>query len=409
VLSITGQTILSIGATSQLTARTPDGTTVSNVTWTSVTPAVATVTSDGVVKALAEGTTRIIASAPSGSGGVNVLVQQSVSSTIVLTACTNIASPGHYVVDRDIPTGSPCFTISNVSGVQLDCLGHFMRAIVLDHASHTTVANCMVEANIKMTSVDDVTVSGSTITNGILWAVQSTNVVFTGNTLRSTSTGLGELIALDSGSNNRVMHNTLTGGYDGGRTNVGTDDGIVIFNESGDVVEDNSISNFYDAGIEGVGALLGTRLTNNTMANLGVAGIASYWCTAWTNNSVQGNNVTSAPALAQIFYDTGPKCFGPIVPAAFSGNQFVANVFRNQVVGTGASSRRAGMSITMPGTVAGNLIQGNDLGTANGPYLTPLDGFIDGGGNICGPFDAVFSNFVCASGVSRASGRRSRR
>jgi len=124
---------------------------------------------------------------------------------------------------------------------------------------------------------------------------------------------------------------------------------------------------------------------------------------------VQGNNVTSAPALAQIFYDTGPKCFGPIVPAAFSGNQFVANVFRNQVVGTGASSRRAGMSITMPGTVAGNLIQGNDLGTANGPYLTPLDGFIDGGGNICGPFDAVFSNFVCASGVSRASGRRSRR
>jgi len=403
LLNIAGQTILSVGMTSQLTARALDGTTVSGVTWTTATPSVATVSPTGVVTAVAEGAATIAASAAAvnGHGSVTVLVQQNFNSTITLTTCTNITSPGHYVVDRDMPNTSPCFNISSVAGVQLDCQGHSLRAIVLDHASHTTIANCMVAANIKMTSADDVTVSGSTITNGILWAIQSTNVVFTENTLRTVGTGIGVLVVLDSGSNNRVRHNTLTGGYDGGRSDVGVDDGVVLYNESGDVVEDNSISNFYDAGIEGVGALSGTRLTNNTMTNLGVAGVATYWCTAWTNNVVQGNGVTSAPMLVRILYDTGSKCNGPIVPAAFSGNQFVGNVFRDRAPGTSGASRGPAISIVMPGVVESNLLQGNDLGTADGPFLSPLGGFIDGGGNLCGPLDRVYTNFVCSAGTTR--------
>jgi parallel beta-helix repeat protein len=230
-------------------------------------------------------------------------------------------------------------------------------------------------------------------------------VLFTGNTLRANVTALGELIALDSGSNNRVINNTLTGGYDGGRANVGTDDGIVIFNERGDTVDGNSISNFYDAGFESVGALTDTRLTNNTMSNLGVGGFGAYWCSAWTNNLVEGNRVTSAPWLVRIFYDTGQKCFGPIVPAAFSGNQFVANLFRDPALGTSTFLPPA-MSITMPGLVENNLIQGNDLGTANAPQLSPLSGFIDGGGNLCGPLLPALSNFPCAP---KAASLRSQR
>lgn len=397
-LTIVGQTILSAGMTSQLTAHALDGSTVAGATWTSATPTVATVSPQGLITAIGDGTSAITASASSlnARGFVTVLVQPSGSSTVVLSACTNITSPGRYVVDRDLPTPSPCFRLSNVADVQLDCLNHSMLAIVLDHASRVTVANCVVAANIKMTNVDAVTVSGSTITNGILWEVQSTNVVFSGNTLRITNTGLGSPIFLDSGSNNRVVNNTVIGGYDGGRANVGADDGIIIANESGDVVEGNSISNVYDAGIEGLGALTGTRLANNTMNNLGITGIGSYWCTAWTNTSVEGNSVTSAPRLAYIFYDTGSKCSGPIVPAAFSDNQFIGNMFHNPAPGTSTGTKFPAIRITMPGSVQRNLIQGNDLGTSNGPLLTPLDGFIDGGGNLCGPFDAVFSNFPCA-------------
>ncbi len=408
-LDIAGQTILSAGMTSQLTARGLDGSTVTGVTWTSATPAVATVSPNGLVTAIADGTSTITATAESvnGRGSTTVLVQPSGSSTIVLTACTNITSPGRYVVDRDMPDKSPCFTLSNIANVQIDCLGHWMRAIVLDHVSHATITGCTVAANIKMTSAVDVTVSGSTILTGILWAVQSTSVVFTGNTLAVTGTGLGATVVLDSGSNNKVLHNTMTGGYNGGSADVGTDDGVIIANESGDVIEDNAISNYYDAGIEGVGSVIGARLANNTIANVGVAGVSWYWCTAWTNTSAQGNSVTSAPRLVYIFYDTGSKC-GPIVPAAFSDNQFVGNLFHDPAPGTSTGTKSPAIRITMPGSVQRNLIQGNDLGDSNGPYLTPLDGFIDGGGNLCGPFDAVFSNFVCAARLFGALDLRGR-
>ena len=98
------------------------------------------------------------------------------------------------------------------------------------------------------------------------------------------------------------------------------------------------------------------------MSNLGVAGVATYWCSAWTNNVVQGNSVSSAPELVRILYDTGSKCGGPIVPAAFSGNQFIANVFRNPARGTSTLPAPA-ISIVMPGLVEGNLLQDNDMGT----------------------------------------------
>jgi hypothetical protein len=274
-----------------------------------------------------------------------------------------------------------------------------MRGIVIEHTSGTTVVNCMVEGSITIASSSDVTVSGSTITNGFLYAARSTNVTIAGNTVGSSgNAGTGGLVVLSGGSNNHVTHNTLNGGYDGGRADVGVDDGIIVLNESGDAIEDNSIRNVYDAGIEGVGVVTGTRLTNNTMTNLGYTGVGSYWCTAWTNNTIEGNSVTSAPRLVTIVYSTGPKCGATIVPSAFSGNQFVGNVFRNPVSGTLITIRRAAVLIDMPGLVQGNLIEGNDLGAADGPFLSPLDGFIDGGGNLCGPFSSIFSNFVCAPG-----------
>jgi hypothetical protein len=58
------------------------------------------------------------------------------------------------------------------------------------------------------------------------------------------------------------------------------------------------------------------------------------------------------------------------------------------------------LRVDMSGTVSGNLVQGNDFGPNNGPYLIPLSGFIDGGGNVCGPFNPAVSNFPCTGSTS---------
>jgi hypothetical protein len=63
------------------------------------------------------------------------------------------------------------------------------------------------------------------------------------------------------------------------------------------------------------------------------------------------------------------------------------------------------MSVNGPATVTGNLLQGNDFGANDGPDLNPLSGFIDGGGNICGPLNPALSNFVCTGSPVGPGGR----
>jgi hypothetical protein len=63
------------------------------------------------------------------------------------------------------------------------------------------------------------------------------------------------------------------------------------------------------------------------------------------------------------------------------------------------------MSVNGPATVTGNLLQGNNFGPNDGPNLTPLSGFIDGGGNICGPLNPALSNFVCTGSSVGLGGR----
>src|ERR1019366_8509568 len=100
-----------------------------------------------------------------------------------------------------------------------------------------------------------------------------------------------------------ILQNTLSGGYDGSGANVGTDDGILLKNETGDTVQGNTINRFYDAGIEGVDAVTRTTLAANTITNVGVAGIGAYWCTNWTSNVIQANNVSQAPHMFLAHYE----------------------------------------------------------------------------------------------------------
>jgi hypothetical protein len=100
--------------------------------------------------------------------------------------------------------------------------------------------------------------------------------------------------------------------------------------------------------------------------------------------------------LVLVQYETGSKCGSTTPPALFTGNQFIANVFRNPAQGWSVIIMPVPrLSIVMSGMVSGNVLQGNDFATTDGPYLSPLGGFTDGGGNICGPLNPVLSNFPC--------------
>jgi len=230
--------------------------------------------------------------------------------------------------------------------------------------------------------------------------------VIGGNTVTVTNcnvtTAVGSGIVLQNGTNNQVLQSTITGGYDGGSTDVGADDGIVLEYETGDTIQGNTISNVYDAGIEGADTVANTTLASNTITNVGAAGIGTYWCTSWTNNMIRLNNVSRAPVMFDATYSNDPGKCGPSGPAAnFTGNSFIGNRVRSPAQGTFPSIFSQGMYVFLSaGTpVSGNLIQGNDFGTQECPTLSPPQGFIDGGGNIC----------AASAGLASAGLRRGRK
>jgi len=421
MLTLIGTSVLSVGLTSQLVATystgLPGTAVTSPVSWQSMAPSVATVTAAGLVTATAVGTATVTATSAGATGSVTIEVEAAGTGTIVLTTCAPISS-GSYTLSGDLPpTGGACLQISNVSSVQLDCRGHMASALRISNASAVTISNCSVPTSVTVTTATTVMVTNSsfaglaaanvvslTATNSVfsapVYPVQVTNgtsVVLSHDTVTSAGGGAG--VILRGGSNNQVTSTSIAGGYDGSNAPVGTDDGILLVDEVGDVIQDNTISNFYDMGIEGVGVVQNVTLANNTFSNMGVAGLGSYWCTSWSGDSLRGNTVSMAQALVFVAYEVGSNCGSTTPPAIFMGNQFIANVFRNPAPGWGGSLLPfARLTIVMPGQVSGNVLQGNDFGTADGPNLSPLAGFTDGGGNICGPLNPGISNFPCAGG-----------
>jgi hypothetical protein len=352
----------------------------SAVTWQSKSPQVATVSATGLLTATGLGTATVTASTATATGSATIVVASG-NTVTTISACRLVTAPGQYLLSADLPTPSfgGCLQFSSLAGAQLDCGGHVVAAIAIDNTNTMTVRNCAINGNLTMSNVHAVIVTNCTFKNGT--------------------------ITLQNGTNNSVRQTTMTGGYDGSLARTGLDDGIVLTNETGDDIESNTISGFFDAGVEGIGVVANATVANNTFSNLGLTGVGAYWCTNWTGNVIRGNSVSMAAELVYVFYNTGTLCGTTTAPPAFSGNQFVGNVFRNPMQGAigppGASPR---MFVSMIGPVGGNLVQSNDFGPNDGPRLDPLSGFIDGGGNICGPLNPVLSNLVCTGGGSQSTG-----
>ena len=362
-LIIKGPVALKIGQTSQLAAVLESGQDVAvGATWQSSDSSVARVSTNGLLTAMGAGTATITASFQTASGMSTVTVTPVLLSSTI-TTCGNILTSGNYEVTADLsqlPSFGPCVQV-RTAGVQLDCRQHQISTIQLSGVSDVTVTNC------ARGSLVDV--------------LRSTNVTITHNAL------LG--LTLFGGSGNQVLDNTIDGGYDGSGRQVGQDDGIVLIDEANDIIQRNTIRNVFDAGIEGVDAVTDSNITDNTIVNAAIAGIASYWCTSWTGNTIGGNSVSNSRSLADFSYAVGSgKCVNLSTPGVFENNRIIGNRFTNPIEFGGS------MSFNFPslpmGAVVGNLIQGNDLGAARGPFMNPASGFVDGGGNICAPGTSPF-------------------
>jgi hypothetical protein len=349
------------------------------------------------------------------------------AGTTLISACQVITLPGAYMLSRDLQQGTStaCLQLSTVTNLRLDCGGHVVPSLSLTNTNTVTISNCVVTSRVTMTGVNTVDLINGTLTGG-LSVVGGSSVVVSGTTISAPSessavnvmggtndqllqdtitikTGsFAEAVLLTGGTNNQVLQSTITGGYDGSAAEVGTDDGIVLTNETGDTVQGNTISAFWDTAVEGVDVVANTTVANNTFSNIGMAGVGAYWCTNWTGNVIRGNDVSKAPFLLYVTYGVGTVQCGATEPSAvFSGNQFIGNRFSLPVAGTANRTIAPRMLVSLlSGTVSGNLVQANDLGENVGPYFFPLQGFIDGGGNICAPpQDSSLSNFTCTGGA----------
>lgn len=382
------------GLTSQLTVSVSDGSTPTSVSWQSDAAAIATISQTGLVTAVGPGQAFITATASGLTARAAVTVSAaSQGGTVALTECSAITSAGHYVLATDLAGISGCLRISNTSAVDVDCSGHSLGSIVVSGVSGLAIRNCTVSGTIQMTGVNTATIEQCRL-NSFISSVAGTNVEIRYNTVVITTSDLPSGIRVQDGGSNQVIGNSVDGGYPGGPTRVGTDDGIIVQNETNDVIQGNVLSNVWDIGIEGVATVFNSMISGNTITNAGAAGIGSAWCTSWSGNIVSNNRVALAPEFATLSYGTGAPCGGGTSPSPmFVNNQINGNVVAQ--IGSGTGHAFIAVGIDTGGSVSGNSLEGNDFSMLPAPRLVPLSGFADKGGNLCGPPIAGYSNFLC--------------
>ena len=354
------------------------------------------------------------------------------SGQVGFSSCGSLQSNTAYTLKTDLSSSSAtCLLIQSATSVQLDCQQHVVPNISVINGSGVTLRNCTVTGVVSITTSHNVDLTMSTVSGGVIVGtstsvlidhstisapinatiavqiVAGTNDQLQQDTISLSGNGGFEAVYLAAGTGNEVLQSTVTGTYAETFAQAGPDDGILLDGESGDTIRGNIINGFWDTAVEGIDTIANTSINDNTMSKIGTAAIGSYWCTNWTNNTVQSNTVSEAPRLIFIYYETGtPQCGGSFPPPVFAGNQFVSNTLQDVIPGLGFVNIPKMSVVFASGHVENNVLQGNNFGTYDGPFLSPLSGFTDGGGNICGPLNPSLTNFVCSGGSGAVHRRR---
>lgn len=354
-----------------------------------------------------------------------------------LSSCKEINESGEYLLTTDImntKTG-PCIKFQNVSNISLDCQDYTITSkneginIYIKEVSDFKIHNCKLVSSVNLPTErvqhtlrienskqgevynnviggNFATISGSTavtIRNNTFInefsVYKSNNITITKNDF-SNGGNIAVLLHLQDGHNNSVISNTMDGKSDGifrGLSDsIGSDDGIVIGNESQDTIQGNTIQNVFDCGIENVGYMFDSKIIGNKVKNAGVCLVGGWW-----QSSVKGNLIKDniADNVAQLFVFSRLRGLQPGEQYVyFKDNTFENNKMINprleDVFALPASSIYM-ITSSVPSSsivVGNNVFRNNDFTTTLGPItFEPANMIVDGGGNICpAPEDASF-------------------
>jgi hypothetical protein len=336
---------------------------------------------------------------------------------ITVDTPTDISQPGHYKVTQDLGANDSVITIHDTSDVVLDCDGHILSssettvgALHIDNVDNFQVLNCTLLAGIQ-----DLKTYG-------LWLANSSNGNIAHNEIRATNVDkcdkldvhdntlhqyyqqyystecvvhdnliygdpdvtIAATIVFARGSKNQALDNQIDGKWNGdlGST-LAADDGVVIDNETNDLVANNLIINVWDCPLETVGYIEGTTFQNNTLAHAGYCCIGAWHWNSWRNNKVLDNACHDIGAMF-VFQRYHGLADGETT-VYFQDNEFSGNV--QTPGGWEVVSRMDFQNVPSevpPGSVViGNNLMKNNTFTYVTPFLYPPSMFIDGGGNKC--------------------------
>jgi hypothetical protein len=293
------------------------------------------------------------------------------ASLSVPGACQTIANnTGALALKQDLSGADPYCLKFTGGGGELDCLGHDIQGLELTDVHGLTIRNCRLRGVIATRA------TGVTLANNVITA--------------DTRKTVGAVVKFSDGSNNRIVQNSIDGGWAGqayppGGYPPGADDGIVIENDGNLLIEANAIRNNWDCGIERLGNRTDpVTIRSNEIANSGECGIGSWFAAGWQDSLITDNTVSSSAKFGEFYYSAQQN--RGVDHITFRNNVFENNRFSNPL-------NRALPSVTIdyvtgtsrfPIDIGNNIFRNNDFGgDILAPRLAPAFGFVDGGENIC--------------------------
>jgi len=392
---------------------------------------------------------------PISMNDIGVVASANVATNSKITTCQDITASGNYSLASSLfetQVNTACLRIHDTHDVHLDCkfnaikggTGNLAPAISVTNVQAFSITHCTLQAEtgrvltvanssdgdlvrntignltdqqqflITFESVDNTRLVHNTI-NAAFQQVYSSGNLLRFNTatcpLWTNNSGCAGVLLSVLGSNNTMDRNELDGKGSPSTGQNGADDGVVIQDESGDVVSNNIIRNTWDAGIETLGNITNMQINSNSITNVALGGIGGWYWNSWTNVTVTDNTVSDARYLFYFFraYGLRPANWdGHGVPADtavyFQGNLFSRNQFTDGSQPASPSAfipiynyldYNGGVSAIVGERVAqisdfqlnDNTFTRNNFGHIEGaPYFaqpfTPGE-IIDGGRNIC--------------------------
>ncbi len=346
----------------------------------------------------------------------------SVETASPISTIGEITTPGSYVLTQNLITsGNAALFIHDTSKVTLNCNGRTIRTsditlelIKIDNVKVLTIVNCDSQdsfaASIRGSRITTATIQKNTLTgleilsssgirfnqnkvSGYYTQRTTNNSLIDGNTFAAPSVGITSGMVISSGgTGNRIIGNTMDGHWSGNPDDFfknGSDDGIVLENESNCEVSSNTITNNWDCSIESTGSLTNCTIANNKLSNSMVCAIGGWYWNSWKGNRVIGNTANNVSALFSIWRAYALRTADEMV--YFRDNTFTNNVETGNTGNTtyidmsleSAMLQGNGIPITAANMSVGNNHFGGNTFGGLWPILRPETAMVDDGGNVC--------------------------